>query len=158
VSRAIEPAIKFVLSASATTPGVVRTEIRHWLDRLSCPADEANQIIFCASEVVTNIVEHAYIYGHGPNGDRSVQISMRREVVADPELMRRLCWICIDIHDAGRWREPDPRRPGIGLPLLRQLLNNVVVITRGTPDYGTTVSLRSHVIELDVAQARIPRS
>jgi len=133
--------MEFVVEISPTAPSAARDELRHWLQHLAWPADQAEQLVFCVSEAITNTVQHAYAH-HGP-----VQLSARLETITDPGRPRRLRWICIDIHDTGRWRDPDARRPGIGLWLLRRLLDNLVVITRGTPDYGTTVSLRSHPVD-----------
>lgn len=149
---------EFLFTASKATPAAVRVELRRWLDHLNWPTDEADQIVFCVSEAVTNIVEHAYLGQRNPNSEARVQISACLETVADPGFARMLRWVCIDIHDTGRWRDPSPHRDGLGLPLLRRLLDNVVVITRGTPDYGTTVSIRSHPIEPRRAVVPSPRS
>ncbi len=149
LAAAATPLVEFVLGASATTPGVARAELRRWLDGLGWPADEAEQLVFCVSEAVTNIVEHAYA-DVIDDATCFVQLSARHEIVADPRLAGRLRWVCIDIHDTGHWRDPDPHRRGLGLPLSRRLLDNLVVITRGTPDYGTTVSLRSHPVDLPI--------
>ena len=134
-------AMEFVLDVSPCAPSAARAGLRRWLEGLRWPADDAEQLVFCVSEAVTNIVQHAY-RSVGP-----VQVAARLEMLTDPGQARRLRWICIDIHDNGRWRDPDSHRPGIGLWMLRRLLDNLVVITRGTPDYGTTVSLRSNPVE-----------
>ncbi len=143
---AVTPTVAFVLGVSAAAPHAARGELRRWLDGLGWPGDEADQLVFCVSEAVTNIVEHAYEDAVDP-ARRSAQLSARVETIADPRLARSLHWVYIDIHDTGRWRDADPHRPTLGLHLLQRLLDNVVVITRGTPDYGTTVSLRSNPVE-----------
>jgi serine/threonine-protein kinase RsbW len=145
-TAAATPAVEFVLGVSAIAPGVARARLRRWLDGLGWPADQAEQLVFCVSEAVTNTVEHAYMDAIN-DPTCSVQLSARHEVVADPRVARSLRWVCIDIHDTGRWHDPDPHRRALGLHLSRRLLDNLVIITRGSPDYGTTVSLRSHPVD-----------
>lgn len=106
---------EFVFAASKTTPAAARAELRRWLERLDWPADEADQIVFCVSEAVTNIVLHAYADQRNPGGDGVVLISGCLQTIADPGYDRTLRWVCIDIHDTGRWREPALQHDGLGL-------------------------------------------
>jgi len=101
-----------------------RDTLRVWLAETIASADEAQDVTMAANEAFENVVEHAYDLGEDP-----FHVVFERD--GDE--------ICITIRDRGRWRESTRTDRGLGLELMRRLMDDVDV-TRG--QNGTTVRLR----------------
>ena len=144
---------RFALAASSATPGIVRTRLHRWLNYLSWPPTEADDIVLCASEAVSNAVEHAY----ADAADGTVQVSVRLESTLDPTLSPPspgLRWVCVCVRDSGDWQPTEPeahshRRRGL---LVMNALMDEVTVTHDARESGTAVALRSHAVPLPCDQ------
>ena len=101
----------------------VRQLLRRWLRRHGATAEETNDILIACQEACTNAVEHAY----GPG-------LQWFDLDATYEAGR----VRITVTDNGRWRPPRGVNRGRGLPIMRELMDEVDV--RHTAD-GTVVVL-----------------
>ena len=101
----------------------VRQLVRRWLRRHGATAEETNDILIACQEACTNAVEHAY----GPG-------LQWFDLDATYEAGR----VRITVTDNGRWRPPRGVNRGRGLPIMRELMDEVDV--RHTSD-GTVVVL-----------------
>jgi PAS domain S-box-containing protein len=109
-----------------------RDTLRVWLAETTASVDEIEDITMACNEACENVVEHAYGLGDDPF-----------EVIFERDEGE----ICICIRDRGRWQATPNRQGGLGLELMRKLVDEVDV-TRGPG--GTTVRLRK--VLADVVQ------
>ena len=101
----------------------IRYLLRRWLLNRGASEDEAFDITVASQEACANAIEHAY----GPGlADFTVAANYDDGRVA------------IAVTDHGRWRAPRGDNRGRGLPLMRELMDDVE-ITQG--EDGTTVTL-----------------
>jgi GAF domain-containing protein/anti-sigma regulatory factor (Ser/Thr protein kinase) len=101
-----------------------RRRVARFLDQVAASATERYEILVAVSEASANAIEHAY----GP-GDAMFEVRMDRNGGE----------ISVEITDFGRWREPGRPDRGRGLPLIRNLMDDVDLSSG--PD-GTTVRMR----------------
>lgn len=127
---------ELLLPAIPAAPGVVRSHLRHWLERERWPAEPGADIEYAVSEAVSNAVEHAYL----PGADGAT-VAVIAQVEALPGGMRR---VRVRVRDHGRWRpiptDPDGRRRG---RLMNGLMDQVVLTEGDGVSAGTEVVLLS---------------
>jgi len=103
----------------------VRAAMRGWLLSLNLTQDQSGDILLAVSEAVDNALQHAY------PADASGPI----EIV----LWTEPGMLCIEVADRGAWREPKGGEVGMGLALMRSLVESAII--RYGPS-GTRVLLR----------------
>jgi serine phosphatase RsbU (regulator of sigma subunit)/anti-sigma regulatory factor (Ser/Thr protein kinase) len=101
-----------------------RGALRRWLAAAGVEPGVLQEITMAANEALQNAIEH----GHALTR-RSVHVVLDR---SDGEIE-------VVVSDQGRWREPRASSRGRGLPLMRALMDSVVVDPGAR---GTTVTLR----------------
>jgi serine phosphatase RsbU (regulator of sigma subunit)/anti-sigma regulatory factor (Ser/Thr protein kinase) len=122
-SLPLEGPLEITLPARAPVLAGMRRTIARWLRAAGASEDEQFDLTLSASEAAANAIEHAY------GGNESTFT-----VVCDQESDR----ITITVRDLGRWRTARPPGGGRGLPIMRELVDDVE-ISRG--DEGTIVKL-----------------
>lgn len=113
------------LAADADTVGEAQAVVRHWLRGLHVAVDEADALLQVVTELVENVVDHAY--AGGVPGDVELGLELGADGVARMRVV-----------DHGRWRTPtdDPER-GLGLAMSRTLVDTLEVVGS---DQGTTAT------------------
>jgi serine/threonine-protein kinase RsbW len=106
----------------------LRFVVRTWSLGLGFSPDTTDDIVLAASEAASNAIDHAY-----PQTSNADTVELR--------LWVRDLHAYIEVLDHGRWRapHPGPTGRGLGIRLIRQLIDTVT-IRRGPT--GTTVLLR----------------
>lgn len=109
-------------------PGAARAAVRDFAASLDLPAAAVADVLICVSEVVTNVVQHAYRDAEEPG---PVHIEAHLE---DGDL-------CIAVRDHGQGMTPRTDSPGLGLglPTISSLARSVDIRVH---DRGTEVSMR----------------
>jgi serine/threonine-protein kinase RsbW len=124
------------LPALPETSALIRERVRAWLDSLSWPADEREDVIAATSEAVENVIDHAYL----PSEPGDVEVDGRVEEASAGT--RR---VLLTVTDSGRWRRravlPDNR--GRGFTIMRACMADVRV---QPGERGTRVELRSRPV------------
>jgi FixJ family two-component response regulator/anti-sigma regulatory factor (Ser/Thr protein kinase) len=105
----------------------LRQTLRRWLAPAGLTPEEVYEITTACNEACANAIEHAY----GP-GDAS--FSFEADLVDD-------C-VAVTVRDTGGWRVPYPRHRGLGLTVMRGLMDAVNV--KSGPG-GTTVQMQRRV-------------
>jgi anti-sigma regulatory factor (Ser/Thr protein kinase) len=115
------------LPAIPSTLGQFRQTLRRWLAAAGLPADVAYEVMTACNEACANAIEHAY----GP-GDAtfSFEISLVNDRLA------------VTVRDTGRWRAPHALHRGLGLTVMRALMDAVNV---DSGPGGTTVQMERRV-------------
>ena len=106
----------------------LRAEVRGWLSPFGFSTETAEDIVLAVNEAVTNTIDHAYA---APGAGNTFDVILW----TDSDVLH------IAVVDRGRWRRrevPSPYR-GLGIPMMKQLIDTVV-IDRGPA--GTCVTLR----------------
>jgi serine phosphatase RsbU (regulator of sigma subunit)/anti-sigma regulatory factor (Ser/Thr protein kinase) len=119
----LESPLEITLPARANVLAGMRRTLARWLRAVGANKDEQFDITLSASEAAANAIEHAY------GGNESTFT-----VVCEQKSDR----IMVTIRDLGRWRTARPPGGGRGLPIMRELVDDVE-ISRG--DEGTIVKL-----------------
>jgi serine phosphatase RsbU (regulator of sigma subunit)/anti-sigma regulatory factor (Ser/Thr protein kinase) len=119
----LESPLEITLPARANVLAGMRGTLARWLQAAGANEDEQFDITLSASEASANAIEHAY------GGNESTFT-----VVCEQESDR----ITVTVRDLGRWRTARPLGGGRGLPIMRELVDDVE-ISRG--DEGTIVKL-----------------
>jgi anti-sigma regulatory factor (Ser/Thr protein kinase) len=113
-------------SSVLSSVGVMRRELRNFLDDTVLSDDEIEDLVLAASEAANNAIEHA----QDPR-DLYFDVSSEYDDGA----------VTIVISDHGRWREPtSPSDRGRGLAMMRALADTTVTARA----HGTTVTIRNH--------------
>jgi serine/threonine-protein kinase RsbW len=118
------------LAAEPCSVATARHALADWLASLAWPAETAQDLVFAASEAVTNCVDHAYAEPGGV-------IVMEAGEHADDDGVQ----VEVIVTDHGRWHDP-PRDQGFrgrGIDMMRALTGSV---TLHGSDSGTVVILR----------------
>jgi anti-sigma regulatory factor (Ser/Thr protein kinase) len=105
----------------------MRNAITQWMTRANIDDADASDILLAVNEAVANAIEHAY----GP-GDGDVRVDIER---VGPEVHVR-------VRDSGCWRPARPVGGGLGMDLMRNLVEDVVIESTSE---GTTVAFRARV-------------
>jgi FixJ family two-component response regulator/anti-sigma regulatory factor (Ser/Thr protein kinase) len=112
------------LPANPGSLSQLRQTLRRWLGSAGLPQDVAFEIATACNEACANAIEHAY----GP-GDASFSFESRLDGGT----------VFVAVRDAGRWRDPSPAHKGLGLTVMRGLMDSVDV---KTGHEGTTVQMQ----------------
>jgi anti-sigma regulatory factor (Ser/Thr protein kinase) len=113
--------------AALRTLRPVRHSLAHWLARAGVDERARSALVVAVNEAVANAIEHAYSPAEG-------------DVQLDAELGDRA--IEVVIRDHGHWRDIPRGNGGLGLQLMRHLMDDVDV---STGSGGTRVRLRLRV-------------
>jgi anti-sigma regulatory factor (Ser/Thr protein kinase) len=117
--------LRLDVPAEATELAAVRATLTTWLEDLGATAETATAVPLVVSELVSNVVEHAYPLGEpGP-------VRVRATVDSAAGLL-------VSVADEGGWAA-DRLRPGYGLAVARELSQNLTV---HPSDGGTRVEAR----------------
>jgi PAS domain S-box-containing protein len=106
----------------------LRATLRRWLAEQEAVGALAAEVTMATNEAVQNAIEHAHGLGSEP-----FEIELERE--GDD--------VVVSVRDRGRWRERSGGNRGRGLPLMRALMDDVVV---DPGPRGTTVTMRRKVL------------
>jgi serine/threonine-protein kinase RsbW len=129
-----------LMLAELATPSALRTmrrRVRHWLDELDWPAEDAEDVELAVSEAVSNVIEHAY-----PPTDPGM-VTLHAWVATHPGTLQRR--IGLAVVDRGRWAAYHPgdvprQARGHGLTVMSGCMAELH-IERGVA--GTTVMMIS---------------
>jgi serine/threonine-protein kinase RsbW len=124
-----------VLDATPAVLSSVRACVTHWLREHHWPERRTHEMVLAVNEAVTNTILHAY-------GDVGGRVALRAEVVVPFPGMGMAIFV---VQDWGRWRRQQSPEPGLGLALMRDLMDEVRIETGAA---GTTVMLSAPVIAL----------
>lgn len=111
------------LPANPGSLSQLRQTLRRWLGSAGLGQDVAFEIATACNEACANAIEHAY----GP-GDASFSFESRLDGGT----------VFVAVRDSGRWRAPSPSQKGLGLTVMRGLMDSVEV---NTGHDGTTVQM-----------------
>jgi anti-sigma regulatory factor (Ser/Thr protein kinase) len=111
------------LPAEASSVPVARHAIRKLLHEHGASADNSHALELAISEAAANAVEHAY-----DPGDHEFEVAA--EV--------RTEGVYLTVSDSGRWRSPRGRARGLGLGLIKKLIDEVDV---QRTENGTTLRM-----------------
>jgi anti-sigma regulatory factor (Ser/Thr protein kinase) len=117
--------LEFPAALRALRP--MRHSLTQWLARVGIDHDAQTAIVVAVNEAVANAVEHAY---SPADGDVRVDADVRPGNIE------------VVVRDHGTWREIPRGKGGLGLQLMRHLMDDVDV--RTGPD-GTEITLRLRV-------------
>jgi serine phosphatase RsbU (regulator of sigma subunit)/anti-sigma regulatory factor (Ser/Thr protein kinase) len=126
-TQPLESPLEITLPARANVLAGMRRTLARWLRAAGANEDEQFDITLSASEAAANAIEHAY-------GGNESTFTVACEQEADR--------ITVTVRDLGRWRTARPPGGGRGLPIMRELVDEVE-ITRG--DEGTAVKLTKRI-------------
>lgn len=125
--------LRVLLPADPCSAAAARRALTTWLAALPWPEETAQDLVFAASEAVTNCVDHAY-----PAADAAPDaIVLEAREHSDDD---RAC-VEVTVADHGCWHDP-PRDQGFrgrGIDMMRALTGSVSL---DGSDAGTTVVLR----------------
>lgn len=125
--------LRVLLPADPCSAAAARRALTTWLAALPWPDDTAQDLVFAASEAVTNCVDHAY---PEPAADPDAIVLEAREDSDDDRIR-----VEVTVADHGRWHDP-PHEQGFrgrGIDMMRALTGSVSLDGSET---GTTVVLR----------------
>jgi serine phosphatase RsbU (regulator of sigma subunit)/anti-sigma regulatory factor (Ser/Thr protein kinase) len=118
-------ALELELPAEPESVPIARHRLERWLLETGEGRDDVLAIKLAVSEACANAVEHAY----GPERGRTFRLLAERSAGA----------VVVQVSDCGTWRAPRGAQRGLGLPMIKQLVDAVDV--ERTPA-GTTVRMR----------------
>ncbi len=125
--------LRLLLRAEPCAAAAARNALTTWLATLPWLDETAQDLVFAASEAVTNCVDHAYpATGAAPDA-----IVVEAHEHPDDDRIR----VEVTVADRGRWVDPplDQGFRGRGITMMRALTESV---TLDGSDAGTTVVLR----------------
>jgi serine phosphatase RsbU (regulator of sigma subunit)/anti-sigma regulatory factor (Ser/Thr protein kinase) len=134
-------ALELHLPAEPASVPVARHRVERWLEQAGTGRDDLFAIKLAVSEVCANAVEHAY----GPEQGHTFSLRAERAPrTGDGGSHRGEAddgdgEIVIEVSDSGRWRQPRGSLRGMGLRIIRQLMDTVEVERASG---GTTVRMR----------------
>jgi len=121
------PRLDLSVPAEAAGLSSLRSSVRGWLAANDVAAEAIEEITLACHEAAANSVEH----GYGGQGGEIV-LRLRRE--ADV--------VVIEIADEGAWDPIEKQDRGMGIPLMRALMDDVVIERDA---FGTTVTQRKRL-------------
>lgn len=95
-----------VLPAVPQSVRAARRLVREWLDALTWPIEDAEDIELAVNEAVANVVDHAY------PPDESGQATLHAWLSTAPQLAGRR--VAVAVTDRGRWGAHQPATPSAG--------------------------------------------
>ena len=116
--------LEFAMEARARSLVSIRRALYRWLTDLHVPDDVVHDVVMAASEAAANVVEHAY----GPDSGTITIVGS----LEDDRVVR------LEVRDTGTWRGSSRPDRGQGVPLMRALMDDVVVDSSSA---GTVVTL-----------------
>lgn len=125
--------LRVLLPAEPCSVAAARSALATWLAPLPWPEETAQDLVFAASEAVTNCVDHAYT---APGAVRHAIVLEAGEHPDDDRIR-----VEVTVADRGCWQDP-PRDQGFrgrGIGMMRALTESV---TLDGSAGGTTVVLR----------------
>ncbi len=124
--------LSIAMLAEPDAPRLARRHLADWLEPLSVRGIDDAALQHSISELVRNVVEHAYAADHPPD-QRTVQLDA---CLADGGALE------VEVSDRGRWRddEPQPDR-GRGLAMVQGLCDEFELDRKPT---GTSARVRHH--------------
>lgn len=135
--------LSFCLAPDTASASLARERVHAWLAELGWSRDEAHDLVYAVSEIVTNAAEHAFVVTVANRPDApSIWVDCRVE----PSDGRgrgpgRADEVRVRVTDNGRWRPAAASGyRGRGLTLAKAFVNGFAVTTG---DRGTTVNLVS---------------
>lgn len=128
-------------SADGRAPGLVRAELKRWLEARAWPAEDREDLEFAVSEAVSNAAEHAYRPDASPKDPEPV-VAVRVMELIDPGGRR----VKVVVDDVGVWRCPPPSQEyrGRGLRMIDALMESCEV---NRSSAGTRVTMISRPVE-----------
>ncbi|MGE0783405.1 MAG: SpoIIE family protein phosphatase [Mycolicibacterium sp.] len=126
--------LQLTFPADAGELAPTRTALRGWLTRAQVHPDQAIGVLVAAGEALANAIEH----GHRDRRDGLINLSATATVDQ----------ITVTITDSGTWRAPDATpaaHRGRGIPLMRSLVQEVVIDHGSAENTGTTVHLATRI-------------
>jgi PAS domain S-box-containing protein len=121
------PRLDLSVPAEAAGLSSLRSSVRAWLSANDVATEAIDEITLACHEAAANSVEH----GYGGQGGEIV-LRLRRE--ADV--------VVIEIVDQGAWDPVEKQDRGMGIPLMRALMDDVVIERDA---FGTTVTQRKRL-------------
>jgi serine phosphatase RsbU (regulator of sigma subunit)/anti-sigma regulatory factor (Ser/Thr protein kinase) len=121
--------LELTLPADPATLLRLRRTLKGWLKHAGANAEESHDIVLATCEAAANAIEHAY----GP-GEASFELDVR---MSNGD-------VTVAVRDHGRWRPPRNPRRGRGLPVMRELMDDVEVDSSAE---GTNVRMRRRLDE-----------
>lgn len=125
--------LRMLLPADPCSAAVARRALTAWLAPLPWLEETAQDLVFAASEAVTNCVDHAYA---APDAAPDAIVLEAHEHSDDGRIR-----VEVTVADRGRWHDPpsDQGFRGRGINMMRALAESV---TLDGSEAGTTVVLR----------------
>jgi serine phosphatase RsbU (regulator of sigma subunit)/DNA-binding response OmpR family regulator/anti-sigma regulatory factor (Ser/Thr protein kinase) len=126
--------LSLVLSATADSVPEARHGLRRWLDETVPALDRMTRgdLELVLTEACTNAVRHAY---DTPLASYTASAALDHDTIA------------IEVRDTGRWRRPSGDGGGHGIPLMRELSDELEI---DSSDVGTIVRMRVQLAPADV--------
>ncbi|MFL5843562.1 MAG: SpoIIE family protein phosphatase [Solirubrobacteraceae bacterium] len=119
-----DPRVELTVPGNATALQAFRSTARRWLAGASGDDAEVDDVTMAVNEAVQNAIEHAH-------RRRSTPVKVRLEREGDD--------LTITVRDGGTWSDGQSDDRGRGLPLMRALMDDVVI---DAGDDGTSIVLR----------------
>jgi anti-sigma regulatory factor (Ser/Thr protein kinase) len=127
--------LDLVLDATPTALSSLRARVAHWLREHHWPERRTEEVVLAVNEAVTNSILHAYDVIGG-------RVALSAEVVVPFPGMGTATFV---VRDWGQWRGQRRTEPGLGLVVMRELMDEVKIDTGAA---GTTVTLSTPVVAL----------
>ncbi len=124
-----------MLDAVPAVLSSVRASVTRWLWEHHWPERRTTEMVLAVNEALTNSVLHAY----GGVGGR---VALSAELVVPFPGMGTATFV---VRDWGRWRRQQRAEPGLGLAIMRDLMDEVSIDTGAA---GTTVVLSTPIVAL----------
>ena len=105
----------------------LRRRFRRWLSGINAEEQALQDVLVAVGEAVANAIEHA----NGP-----LRASIQVDATEDDGVL------VIEVRDRGLWRQPRDTGRGLGVPLMKILMDEA---TFHTDEHGTSVTLRKHL-------------
>jgi anti-sigma regulatory factor (Ser/Thr protein kinase) len=121
------PRLDLSVPAEAGGLSSLRSSVRAWLAANDVRTETIDEIILACHEAAANSVEHAY---RGAGGEILLRLQREADIVV------------IEIVDQGAWDTVEKHDRGMGIPLMRALMDDVVIERDA---FGTTVTQRKRV-------------
>ncbi len=125
LSDACPSQLELELPAEPESVAGARHRLERWLTDTGDGRDDVLALKLALSEACANAVEHAY----GPESGHSFRVLVERSGGG----------VVIEVSDSGRWRAPRGSQRGLGLGIVKQLMDAVDVEQTSA---GTTVRMR----------------
>src|SRR4051794_5109380 len=130
-TRSTPSPVRLALPAHARNIAVVRRALEAIAEELALPRRLVEDMRLAVTEACTNVVRHAYC-----NGEADHASARRVALLPEEQGMR----VIVEDRGGGSGRSPDPRGPGLGLPVIAALTSELEV-SHGADDRGSRVAM-----------------